>query len=235
MNDEINLVNNILYLIYKVFNKDNSKKASECNYYLTNKSIYNDLSRIKDKKYLKLADEHLIKYIYNNDFLKFNVNINDPLYFTKFIRLYLDINDFGNTIYHNMTKYIYFSFLREHKLSSYDNLNRLIEDFFILVKKIYNSHKYSLEEIHYFNRLLVYVLTYLYMNNELLKDNKNLFNDCFDIMNEDSFYEDMKLNGALSKFIGLKEEDDIKIYYIKKAITNSLNKKEIVEEGCMKL
>ena len=63
------------------------------------------------------------------------------------------------------------------------------------------------------------------MNSELLIENDNLFNDSYQIMNEESFFENMKLNGSFA-FNGLKEEDDIKIYYIEKAIKEVLNNKK---------
>ena len=224
---ENKIIMDILYLIDGIFYKDilNQIRSSEKDFFLCNYNIYKELLKIKDCKYLKIIDKNLINYIYNNDFLKFGVNTKDPLYYTKFIRLYVDNDKYGNTVYHNMTKYIYYSFIREYKLSKHQELNKLIGEFQMISKEVYKSNKYELTDVQSFCRMLVYLLTYLYMNSDLLIENDNLFKESYQIMSEESFFENMKLNGAFD-FKGLKEEDDTKIYYIEKAIKEVLNNKK---------
>ncbi len=184
--------------------------------------IYRELLKIKDTNYLKIVDKSLIDYIYHNDFLKFNINTKDPIYFTKFIRLYIDYIEHGNYVYRNMSKYVYFKYIKELKLSHNKKLNNLIQQYHEIVKDIYKLHKLSLEEIQMFCRLLVFLLTYLYMNNELLDSNEKLFYDTYKLLIDDAFFEEMKMNGVF-EFVGQKEEDDTKIYFIEKAINEVID------------
>lgn len=230
MNDEKGSLSNILSLVDAIFYKDIIKqiRGNERMFYLYNHDIYRELLKIKDRKYIKLVDKSLINYIYNNDFLKFNINTKDPLYFTKFIRLYIDKEAYGNTIYHNMTKYIYFTYLKELKLSGDVVLNELIHQYSPTVKALYHSGKINFNEVHNVSRLLVYLLTYLYMNREYVEENDKIFYDTVSVMFEDNFYDNMKMNGVF-EFKELKEEDDIKIYFIEKAVEEAIirNKKSI--------
>lgn len=230
MNEEKSALTNILYLVDGLFYKDIIKqiRGNDRMFYLYNHDIYRELLKIKNRKYVKLANKELISYIYHNDFLKFNVNTKDPLYFTKFIRLYIDKEEYGNTIYHNMTKFLYFSFIKDLKESKSELLNKLINEYRYIIKEIYRMHKYDIQEIQKLSRLLVYLLTYLYMNNELLTDNDNLFYETYKRLTDDFYLEDMKLNGVF-EFIGQKEEDEIKIYFIEKAINEVISKNSKVK------
>ena len=231
MNEDKSALVNILYLVDGLFYKDIIKqiRGNDKMFYLYNHDIYRELLKIKDRKYVKLANKELISYIYHNDFLKFNVNIKDPLYFTKFIRLYIDKEEYGNTIYHNMTKYLYFAFIKDIKESKSKVLNKLMNDYRDVIKEIYRIHKYDISEIRSLSRLLVYLVTYLYMNDELLIDNDHLFYDTYQRLTDDFFFEDMKLNGVFD-FIGLKEEDDTKIYFIEKAINEVIDKNSKIKK-----
>ncbi len=223
-NDDKQKLSDALFLIDGLFFKDID--ADTNNFFYKNNEIYREFLKIKDTRFIKVLDKHLINYIYNNDFLKFNVNIKDPLYFVKFIRLYIDYDKYKNYTYKNMAKYLYFMYIKELKLSKNPKLNILIHEYHDIVKEVYKSHKLTLEEIQSFCRLLVYLVTYLYMNNELLDNNQNLFKDVFSVMFDESFYNDMKLNGAFND-IESKDEDNIKIYYIEKAISMNIKKKEL--------
>ena len=223
-NDDKQKISDALLLIDGLFFKDID--ADTNNFFYKNNEILRELLKIKDPRFIKVLDKHLINYIYNNDFLKFNVNIKDPLYFVKFIRLYIDYDKYKNYTYKNMAKYLYFMYIKELKLSKNPKLNILIHEYHDIVKEVYKSHKLTLEEIQSFCRLLVYLITYLYMNNELLDNNDKLFYDIYNTMIEDNFYADMKLNGVFS-LKEEKEEDDLKIYYIEKAIKMNIKKKEL--------
>ena len=226
--DEKNKISEIISIIIGLFHENilNLYRGNEKGISYQAYEIYHELLKIKDTKYLKIVDKNLINYIYNNDFLKFNVNIKDPIYFTKFIKLYIDYIEHGNYVYRNMSRYIYFMYLKELKLSHNNELNMLIQEYHEIVKDVYKSHKLNLEEIQMFCRLLVFLLTYLYMNSELLENNKKIFYDTYKILINDSFFEEMKMNGAFNN-IGTIDEENTKIYFIEKAIKKNIKKKEL--------
>ncbi len=216
-----NIINNAKEQIFGLFFKNPNIDKDIFNY--INYEIYKELSKLKDSKYLKLLDKDLIRYVYTNDFLKYGVDVKDPIYFIRFLTLYLDYDKKGNYIYRNMAKYIYFTYIRELKISNNKILNYLLHCYKQCLRLLYQSHRFTLEEIQPISRLLVFLVTYLYMNDEILGNNEKelvenrMIYKIFELMMEDDFYDEMKLNGAFN-FIDQKEEEDIKIYYIEKAI-----------------
>ena len=182
--------------------------------------VYKILLTLKDSKYIKLLDKELIRYVYCNDFLKYTKDPNDIIGFTAYFILYLDHDKKGNYIYHNMAKYIYFAYVHELKISSNKTLNYLLHCYHHVKGDITKSRKYTVEELQQILRFLVFVVTYLYMNDEILGEEivqNKVFYKLVEIMLEDEYYDTMRLNGAFG-FYDTRNEEDIKIYYIERAI-----------------
>ncbi len=225
------IITNIFYKIVAIFSKSDPTHicGNEEFFFQTYNDVYNELLKIKDPVYLHVLNDNLVNYIYEKDFLTFNVNTKDPVYFTKFIRLYIDHENHGNYIYRNMSKYVYFTYIKEKNAAPDETLEYLVNQFYTIAKTVNKNNKYSTEEAIQYNRLMVYLLTYIYMNNELLDKDKTIYLDTFKVMSENAFYDKMCLNGALiSK--DFNEEDDTKIHYIKKAINEAL-KEKILEKN----
>ena len=91
-------------------------------------------------------------------------------------------------------------------------LNYLLHCYHHVKGDITKSHKYTVEELQQILRFLVFVVTYLYMNDEILGEEivqNRVFYKLVEIMLENEYYDTMRLNGAFAFYDTRNEEADL--------------------------
>lgn len=182
------------------------------------------LYKASNSKFFKVLDTRLVRYSFHNEYRMISENNYSPEDFVNYLlSSYVDYENSGNNVYRHMAQYIEKTYIMRLDLSNDRTLNYLIHCYQQAIGRLQLSSKYAKDDIIEFRRLIIYLISYLYMNDELLGDDalniihNQFFYKVLDVISSDDYYESMKLNGALNQ--NSKEvEDTAKIFYIEEAI-----------------
>lgn len=181
-----------------------------------NDTIFRELCKLEDKRYLYIVTPELIGDITIHEQAIFEL----PKRIVDSIRYYTNYKKLGNQMYENIGFYLYRLFNDEVRSAATELTTVLAMSF---NEAYYDANYKYKDNRHYhltYRALLLILSGYLYVNRHLIEKDKLLYNKIIGIMTEDSFFESMIVNGAFTD----DANPDVYIYFIEQAL-------EIIKES----